>query len=216
MKDKSNVKLADITNIFHHDKAINESVTEFCNRDDLFGLSVAPNKRELCLIHQTKIIGGSHEAGDTAIPIEIDSTKSLKQVSFLSPPWEALITACASTTSLNALSTSVVDVEVKIRRKICMPPLLAEGEMNSTYKKPVYLVMAFVVAMATCGGLIESSYQGDNAMSHLQYAVHFCWSAHKKLVLTLYYSLGTLSPKIVAWKDTTYRRCIMPMPVPIP
>jgi hypothetical protein len=53
-------------------------------------------------------------------------------------------------------------------------------------------------------------------MIRLQYVLHFCWAAHKKLVPTLNYSLGTLSSKIVALADTTHRRCVMPMPVSMP
>jgi hypothetical protein len=73
------------------------------------------------LTHQTKILGGSCldpeitwvtllGSGDTAIPIEIDSAVSLKQVSFLAPPWEVLVMVCVSLTSLDALVASEEDV----------------------------------------------------------------------------------------------------------
>jgi hypothetical protein len=168
MKDKSNTKLADIGDIYGHDKSINEGVAEFCNSNYLISISVAPNKRELCLIHQTNIIGGSRldpgvtwvallGTGATAISIEIDSAESLTQVSFIAPPWEALVTACASAASLNTLSTSAADVEVKLRGKIFLPALLADAEMNSTSKKPADLAMAFVAVLTTHDGLMEAS-----------------------------------------------------------
>jgi hypothetical protein len=140
MKELSNVKLADIGGIFGYNKSITDGITEF---DDLFGLSVAPNKREFCLTHQTKILSRSHldpevtwvnlwGMGDMAIPIDIDSAASLKQVSFLAPPWEALVMVCTSMEGLNALAANAEDVEVKIHGTICIEPLLAEAEMNAT------------------------------------------------------------------------------------
>jgi hypothetical protein len=85
----------------------------------------------------------------TATPIEIDGQESLKQVSFLTLPWDELVEACASTTSFAALAPSANDGEVKVRGMVCTPPLLlAEAEMNSTWMKPVELVIAFMAAIS--------------------------------------------------------------------
>jgi hypothetical protein len=163
--------LADIAGIFGYNRLITDGVAEFCNNDDLFGHSVAPNKRELCIIHHTKILGGSRlnlevtwfnllGTGDTAIHIGIDSPVSPKQVSFLAPPWESLVTACASVAVLNTLAASAEDVEVKIHGAICLPPLLAEAEMNLASKTLADLAMAFVAAMVSHDGLMEAPSQG--------------------------------------------------------
>jgi hypothetical protein len=144
-------------------------------------------------------------------------TASLKQeVSFLAPPWEALVMACASTTALNAVAASADDIEVKIHGTICLPPLLAETEMNSASKTPSDLAMAFVTAMVSHDGPMGASDTGDKAMHHLHYAVQFCWAANKKLVPTLHYSIGTQTPKIAAWAKSMHQSWIMPASVAIP
>jgi hypothetical protein len=47
LKHQSNTKLANTVTIFDHDNLSNEGVAELCNRNDLFGLGCAPNKREM-------------------------------------------------------------------------------------------------------------------------------------------------------------------------
>jgi hypothetical protein len=159
LKHQSYAKLADIAAIFDHDKPSNNGVAEFCNSDALFGLGCAPNKRELCLVHKTQIIGGrrlDHEVTWVALlgtavaatPIEIDGQESLKQVSFRALPRDELVEASVSTASFAAIAPSANNVEVKLRGMVCIPPLLAELEMNWAMKKPVDLAIAFVAAIA--------------------------------------------------------------------
>jgi hypothetical protein len=80
----------------------------------------------MCLVHNTKTIGGScfdpeviwvdlMGTAVTATPIEIYGKESLKQVSFLAPPWENPVDACASLSAFEALIPGSEDVEVKLR-----------------------------------------------------------------------------------------------------
>jgi hypothetical protein len=138
LKHQSNAKLADIVTIFDHDKPSIDGVAEYCNSGDLFGLGCAPNKRKMCLVHKSKILGGTSlypevtwvallGTSDAATPIEIDSEVSLKRVSFLASPWDELVTACASLSEFEDPDLSANDVEVNIRGMVCIPPLLAEA-----------------------------------------------------------------------------------------
>jgi hypothetical protein len=49
------------------------------------------------------------------IPIETDGQESLKQISFLEPPWEELVDAYASTAAFEALAPGADDFAVKLR-----------------------------------------------------------------------------------------------------
>jgi hypothetical protein len=154
------------------------------------GYSLPPKKRELCLVHNTIIIGGSRldpgvtwvallGTAVTAIPIKINEQESLKQVSFLAPPWDELLEACASTAAFAALTPSVNNVKVKLRGMVCIPSLLAEAEMNWTPKKPVDQAIAFVTEMSAHDALPSHAPTADKALVHLRYEVQFCWAAQK-------------------------------------
>jgi hypothetical protein len=58
-KQLSNSKLSDIKDILAHGTSPEVRVAQFANSPDLFGLSVWPNKRELCLLHNSSVLGGN-------------------------------------------------------------------------------------------------------------------------------------------------------------
>jgi hypothetical protein len=134
--------------------------------------------------------------GDTVITIEVNSAASLKKMSFLVPPWEALVTA-----ALNALAASAEDVNMNLHGTICIPPLLAEAEMNGASKTPTDLAMAFVTVMATHDGLMGAPETADKAMHHLQYAVQFCWAAPKKWCRSSIIILVLRPPRLLIGKS---------------
>jgi hypothetical protein len=119
---------------------------------------VLPIKRDLCLIHQTKTLGGSHLNPDitwvailgmeeSAVLIKLNGQESLQHVTFISPPWDTLVTMCVSITTFTSLGPITNDEEDKLRSMICIPPLLAETEMNSDSKKPADLATTFIAEM---------------------------------------------------------------------
>jgi hypothetical protein len=222
LKHQSNAKLANILTIFDHDNSSNDGVAEFCNSDDLFGLGCTPIKREMYLVHKTNILGGSYLNPEVtwvallgnakaATPIEFDGKESLKQVSFLVAPWDELMTACASTMDFEALTPSVNDAEVKVGGVVCIPPLMAESEMNSVSKKTTYLVIAFMVAMTASDDLPGQALTADKAMAHIQYAVKFCRAAHKKLTPVMCYTVGSRNARISAWATVLHTAHIVPL-----
>jgi hypothetical protein len=156
----------------------------------------------MCLVRQTPFPGGSQLDLDVPLvsplgtePVEINAN-SLQQVSFVSPPWDELVTACGNTHDFAALGPSTEDKEATLHTIVSIPLILADAEMNSVSKPPATLSVVFVVMMEDHGGLMEATYPGDKAMAHLKYGVQFRWAAHHKKLMVLNYAVAMHIPHI--------------------
>jgi hypothetical protein len=76
-------------------------------------------------------------------------------------------------------------------------------------KRPTDLAIAFVAAMAAHDTLPGHAHTSEKAMVHIRYAVQFCWTAHKKLLLTLCYTLKSHDARIRAWAAALHAAHIM-------
>jgi hypothetical protein len=132
-KQLSNSKLSNIKYILAHGTSPEACVAQFANSPDLFGLGVSPNKRELCLLHNSSVLGGNwlDPIGSwaallgitpNATTIEIDQTDSLTPVTFRCPTFNKLFNTCSDAASFSQLTAEDSDDEVSLRSMICLPP----------------------------------------------------------------------------------------------
>jgi hypothetical protein len=224
-KQLSNSKLTDIKDILAHAKTPEECVATFANSPDLFGLSVSPNRREICLLHNSSVLCGTRIdpiilwaalLGTTAnaTAIEIDQEDSLAPVVFRCPAFEKLFNACSDAASFSQLELEEADTEVSLRSMICLPPLLTEAEMHSCGKSAADLAVAFAAAMANHDNLMEDDCSDDMALTTLQHALQFCWASAQNKVPPVRYSVAS-SPAITAWSKALHTSPIMPVSVSV-
>jgi hypothetical protein len=71
--------------------------------------------------------------------------------------------------------------------------------------------MTFMTAMTAHDALPGQAPTADKVMAHLQYALQFCWAAHKKLIPALCYTADSHDARISDWAAALHTENIMPV-----
>ena len=200
-------------------------MTMTAQESGLLLLTLSPNKTELLLYHQLKVLGGTatqpthayvslSDFDCKAATAKLDITSSLRDVDVNTPDWNHFAALEDSEKEFKQLEPQEhAQVILQCKNLIPILPDLAKVFIHLSEMDPTSITVTFLSIIFTLDAKSSKVEGQDSYIAHCQHITQFCWAATKQYIEPIVVS-PSFKMAISQWAQKTYEQFIILANVP--